>query len=146
MVTAATYTASEQTATPRLNHVGINTAKSVYNGLITLSDTILGVKIPTGATILDGYVSGTIGSATSIIKVGTTAGGNDLLSGNAGSTMSDTPTIRRFDGGSMPKQISLSDDAATRYTWVYITVNTATSQSATSSLTLVVNYVAPGSI
>lgn len=140
-----TYTASDQLAQPKANHIGINVAKAVYSSTTCLSasDVILMVKIPFNATIIDGYVSGTIDSAGSTIKCGYQGSDAALMSTH---TVSATSVLWRFDAVTMPVAIGGSDDAQPRYKYVIITVVATASVTASSSLTVVVEYAVQGAI
>lgn len=134
---ATTFTASSQSATPRRVHVGAFPVRATYtaNGTtISTSDIVLCMKIPTGTWVLDGYISGTAGSGASNLKVGLGSTDNNLLSLG---TLSATAGIKRFDGGTLPIKVSVSDDATTRYQYVFITHNGG-SLTATHSIQVVV--------
>lgn len=134
---ATTFTASDQTATPRKPHVGSYAIRSTYtaNGTtISTSDIVLCMKIPTGTWVTDGYISGTSGAAASNFKVGVNGTDNNLLSLG---TLSATAQIKRFDGGTLPIKVSVSDDSATRYSYVFLTLN-AGSVTVTASIQVVV--------
>lgn len=143
----ATVTASDQLAMPRASHVGPCVARATYtqNGAtLSASDIVLGVKIPNGAWITDGYISGNGGSSALILRVGVQSGANTTLLSLG--TLSATEQMVRFNGGSLPFKVSLSDDAALQYSYVYLTVNTIASPTATGSIQLLVRYAMPGAI
>lgn len=141
----ASLTASSATAPVRLSETGINVAKATYTAggaTTSLSDTILFVKVPHGATIIDGYLSGHAGSGAVIFEVGVQGTDNNL---GSALTLSATAGKKDFNGGSMPVRVSLSDDAYPQWTYVFATV-AGGSVTTTASLQLVVTYVAPGAI
>lgn len=138
----ATFTASDQLATPRAVHAGLNVVRATYtqNGAtLSTSDIILAVRVPHGALVIDGYISGTSGAAATILKAGITGADNALLSLG---TLSATAQVRRFDGGSLPLRISLSDDAVPQWTWAFLTMNSG-SLTVTGSIQFVIEYVMP---
>lgn len=141
----ATFTMSDQNAVPRSVHVGSNFAKGVYTagGTLTASDIILGVKVPHGAEIVGGYISGHVDNAACVLKVGVSGADTALLSAG---TLSATAQLTRFNGGSLPRKISLSDDANPQWQHVFLTVNSGGTDTATASIVLVVEYVMPGAI
>lgn len=141
----ATVTGSFATATPRLSYEGVTVARGQYTaGGVTasVSDTILLVKVPNGATIIDGYLTGTTGSDSLIFEVGVAGTDNNLA---AGLTLSATAQLARFNAGGLPVKVSLSDDAVPQWAWVFATVASG-SATATASINLVVKYAAPGAI
>jgi len=142
----ATVTCSDQLATPRASHIGEIVARGTYTqsgATMSASDIVLAVKVPNGAMILDGYISGTSGAAATIFKAGVQSGTETQLLSLG--TLSATAQLTRFNGGSLPFKVSLSDDANPQYTWVYLTCN-ATSATVTGSIQVVVRYAMPGAI
>ena len=143
----ATYTASSQTATPRVTHTGtINAYGTHTNGAsfsTSVSDQILMVKIPDRAWILDGYIAGTIGNVASTVKVGTAADDDCCITV---ASLSATSQMTRFNSAVLPFQVSLSDDAEPKWTWLRVEYITAPSSCITSSTKLVVKYAMPGAI
>lgn len=142
----ASITGTFATATPRLSVEGVTVARGQYTAggaTVSVSDTYLMVKVPNGATIIDGYISGTVGTAATIFEVG--VGGTDNNIG-AAMTLSATAQLVRFNAGGLPVKVSLSDDAVPQWAWVGVTVASSASVCATASINLVVNYVAPGNI
>jgi hypothetical protein len=140
----ATLTASSQTATPKAFHGGLTTARCTFTlnasgatGSTTLSDVVLLVKVPNGAVIVDGFISGTAGSSAHVVKVGTAADGAALT---AAATLSATAQRNDFDGGSMPFKVSLSDDVVPQWTWVKAETVTVGSTTQTVSIQAVVVY------
>lgn len=141
----ATVTGSFATANPRLAYEGVTTARGQYtaNGVtVSVSDTILMVKVPNGATIIDGYISGTAGSGGIVFEIGVAGTDNNLA---AALTLSATAQLVRFNAGGLPVKVSLSDDAVPQWSWVFATVASG-SACVTASINLVVNYAAPGAI
>lgn len=139
----ATVTASDQLATPRAVHAGVNAVRTTYtqNGAtLSASDIILVAKIPNGALVLDGYMSGTSGAAATILKLGIQSGTETQFI--ATGTLSATAQLQRFIGGALPFKVSLSDDANPQYTWVYATMNSG-SATVTGSIQFVVSYLMP---
>lgn len=137
---ATTYTCSDQAAQPRANHVGVNAVRATRTSTTTLSvsDIVFAVKVPSGATIIDGYIKGTIDNAATIVKVGTGGvGGTDSNLLSAG-TLSATSQMKRFDA--VPFRVSVSDDAQPSWAWVYVTINTNASLTVSSSFDVVVEY------
>ena len=145
----ATITGTFATATPRLNWEGLTVARGLYQAsgaTVSVSDTYLAVKVPNGATIVDGYIGGTVGTAATVFKVGTI--GANQADNACGSTMtlSATAQLVRFNSAQLPYRVSLSDDAVPQWAWVGITVNSSVSVCATASINLVVTYAANGAI
>lgn len=140
-----TYTASDQLAVPRAVHAGVNSVRAAYNSstCLSVSDILFLAKIPNGATIIDGYLSGTIDSAGSTVKVGIVSAGSSSADNNllTAVTLSTTSVLQRFNAGTLPVRVSLSDDATLQWAWAFMTVITAASITATSSLQFVINYV-----
>lgn len=142
----ASITGTFATAAPRLAVDGVTVARGQYtaNGVtVSVSDTYLMVKVPNGATIIDGYISGTHGSTAGIFKVGVIGVADNNL--GATMTLSATAQLVRFNGGELPVKISMSDDAVPQWRWVGLTFASGTS-TATASIQLVVSYLAPGCI
>lgn len=140
----ATLTASSQTATPKAFHSGLTSARCTFTlnasgatGSTTASDVILLVKVPNGAVIVDGFISGFGGSAAHIVKVGTAADDDALT---AAATLSATVQRNDFDGGSMPFKVSLSDDVVPQWTWVKAETVSVGSSTQTVSIQAVVIY------
>lgn len=143
---ALTYTATSTTAA-RLNERGVTIATAIYNhnGATSLSasDIIFMVKVPTGVVILDGYMAGTAGGDAMLFDVGIIpggSGGTTLTDNNlaAALTLSETSQMKRFNAGTLPLRISVSDDQVP-YNWVQLTRTSGTS-TATASITLVIEY------
>ena len=141
-----TYTMSDQLAIPRLSETGITVARATRTSIVTLSasDIILGVKIPSGVFIIDGYISGTVDNTATVFKVGV----QGLTDNNLGTllTLSTTAGLKRFDGASLPVQLSMSDDNVLQYSYVTLTVNSSASLTQSSSINLVVEYARKGAI
>lgn len=141
---ATTRTASSQFAAPRASHEGLTVAKATITvaGTVSASEVILAIKIPHGATVLDGYISGMCNEGAHVWKVGTAA--DDDFAG-ALLTLSATAQMKRFDGGSMPFKVSLSDDANPQWTWLKLE-KVSGSATTTASIQVVVNYAMPGAV
>jgi len=140
----ATVTGNFSTATPRLAYEGVTVARGQYvaNGVtVSASDTYLMVKVPNGATIIDGYIAGTHGAASFLFKAGIV--GDEAALG-LGMTLSATAQLQRFNR-TLPYKVSLSDDAVPQWAWVTVTP-TSRSVCVTASINLVVTYAAPGAI
>lgn len=144
---ALTYTATDRPEPPRLVHISDTFARAAYlhNGGTSLSgsDLIYMCKIPTGVYILDGYITGTTGSTANIFKVGISGGGGSETTLAAALTLGATASMKRFDGSALPYKVSVSDDAANRFVWAYLTHTSGTSTN-TANITLVVNYAPIG--
>ena len=141
----ATVTGTFATATPRLSHEGVTVARGQYTAggvTVSVSDTILMVKVPNGATIIDGYIGGTAGSGAIVFEIGVAGTDNNLASAL---TLSATAQVARFNAGGLPVKVSLSDDAVPQWTWVMATVASG-SACTTASINLVVSYTGPGNI
>lgn len=147
---ATTVTASDQLATPRQSHVGVQTARAVYSTTTTISvsDVILFAKIPFNAVVIDGYVTGHYDSAACRLKAGylgvNGAGVGSETAFIAELSLSSTASLTRFTNAALPTNIAGSDDAMPRYKYATITLIAATSLTGTASITMVVNYVMPG--
>ena len=146
----ASVTGTFANASPRLAYEGVTVARGQYtaNGVtVSVSDSYLMVKVPNGATVIDGYISGTHGSAAASFQVGINNAGtfadNNLLSLG---TLSATAQLLRFDGGSLPLKVSLSDDAVPQWAWAVVTVAASASVCVTASINLVIKYAAPGAV
>jgi len=143
----ASITGTFATATPRLGVEGVTVARGQYTAggaTVSVSDTYLMVKVPNGATIIDGYISGTVGTAATLFEIGVIGTADNNL--GAGMTLSATAQLVRFNAGGLPVKVSLSDDAVPQWAWVGLTVASSASVCATASINLVVKYVAPGNI
>lgn len=142
----ATLTGTFANATPRLSYEGGTFARGEYvaNGrTVSASDTYLMVKVPNGATIIDGYISGTAGNTATVFEVGVMGVDNNIA---ALLTLSATAEVRRFNAGGLPLRVSLSDDAVPQWSWMFVTVASTGSATNTASIQLVVEYAAPGAI
>lgn len=151
---ALTFTASDQLAQPRSNPDGLNVARVSYVGLavsLSVSDVILMVKLPEGAVIIDGYLSGKVGAVASmIIKAGIlpgTATDDDFIANGAvingtasTTTLSGTTKLIRFDGNAGLPYVLPAIAAATYPKYTYATV-TMVSGSSTGSVSLQMTVV-----
>lgn len=143
----STFTASSQTATPRVIHTGVIPAYGTFtlNGTqsTSTSDLMLMVRIPDRAWILNGYVTGTIGNVGSTIKVGTSADDDCCI---ATGSISLTSQMNRFNSGVLPFQVSLSDDLEPKWTWLRAEMVTSPSSCLTMSVKVFVEYAMPGAV
>lgn len=147
----ASITGTFATANPRLSYEGVTVARGQYtaNGVtVSVSDSYLMVKVPNGATIVDGYITGTHGASACLFQIGVKNDANTFVDNNLGDslTLSATSQLVRFNAGTLPVKVSLSDDAMPQWTWVVATVQTSGSVCVTASINLVVKYTAPGNI
>jgi hypothetical protein len=142
-----TFTASSQSATPRVNHTGVIPATASFHlnaaQSTSVSDLILLVKIPDRAFITNGYVSGTIGNVASAVKIGTSADDDACL---VLGTLSLTSQRTNFNATTLPFQVSLSDDAEPKWTWLRAEFVTSPSSCLTMSVRVYVEYSMPGAI
>lgn len=141
---ATTYTASSQTATPRTLHVGLIPAfGTVTNNTIsyTASDVILLVKIPDRAIITGGFLTGTIGNVGTTVKVGTSADDDACL---VTGSLSLTSQRNNFSAVTLPFQVSLSDDAEPKWTWLRAELVNGPSSCISFSIKCYVEYCMPG--
>lgn len=138
-----TFTATTLPDQPRNSPDGTNIAwaKYVATATLSVSDVIQMLKIPEGATIIDGYVSGKCGATSSlIIKVGIGAAAttdDDLVSAV---TISATTKLTRFDGSAgLPYQNpAIAATTYPKFNWLTIT---GVSGSVTGSISLQVSVV-----
>ena len=140
-----TFTASSQTATPRVLHTGVIPATATFTlgaaQSTTISDVILLVKIPDRAWIVNGYITGTHGALANVLKVGTLAD-DDCCTAIA--SFSSTAQRNLFNAAVLPFQVSLSDDAEPKWTWLRAERVVQASSSLTESYRVYVEYVMPG--
>ncbi len=133
---------------PRVISDGINimTAKYVATATtLAVSDIIAMIKVPEGATIVDGYISGKVSSTTAlatVLKVGfgfATATDDDLL---ATATVSSTTQLTRFAGSSGLPYLTPTIAAATypKYNWLTVTCISG-STTASVSLQVCITYL-----
>jgi hypothetical protein len=160
-----TYTASEINAL-KAQHAGptvvrsriVITPTTSSGGTLTASSVVFMAKIPAGAILYDGYLTGgSAGSGEGTWNVGIRKGDggttfpvnplSDLsISDNslvAAGTLS-TGSILRFSSaarGTLPYQVSCSDGEAQQYHWIVVTAVTG-SGTATVSLNLICQYLA----
>lgn len=143
---AATYTASDQTATPRLNHEGVTVARATFTlaaaGSLSASDVIFLVKVPNQTWILDAYVAGTAGGDAQLFQLGTAADEDGV---GINLTFSETAALKRANASTLPFKVSLSDSARPQWTWLRLTRTSGTS-TATMSVNVVVMYAADGAV
>ena len=143
-----TFTATTLIDQPRVISDGINimTAKYVATATtLSVSDIIAMIKVPEGATIVDGYISGKVSSTTAlatIVKVGignAATTDDDFL---AAATLSSTTKMIRFDGSSGLPYATPAIAAATypKYNWLTVTCVSA-STTASVSLQVSVTYL-----
>lgn len=141
---AQTFTATTTPDQPRNLDFGLNIATAKYVAPATslsLSDVIQMIRLPEGATVVDGYVSGKCGATTSlVIKVGVgAAGANDAVFVSS-VTISATTKLTRFDGNAGLPYLTPTIAAATypKYNWLTIT---GVSGSVTASISLQVSVI-----
>lgn len=143
----STFTASSQTAVPRVVHTGTIPAYATFslNGAqsTSVSDMMLMVRIPDRAWIVNGYITGTIGNVGTTVKVGTTAD-DDCCIANA--SISLTSQMNRFNSPVLPFQVSISDDAEPKWTWLRAECVTSPSSCLTMSVKVYVEYAMPGAV
>jgi hypothetical protein len=141
---ALTFTATTLPDQPRVLSDGgpvIQTAKYVATATLSASDVIQMIRLPEGARVIDGYLSGKVGGTTSLlVKVGLVAA--SATDGNLISaiTLSGTTKLTRFDGGSGLPVASPAILAATypKYNWLVLT---GVSGSFTGSVSVQVTVI-----
>lgn len=142
-----TFTASVQSAPPRVNHTGIIPAYATFTNNASFStstsDMLLMVRVPDRAWIIGGYITGTIGNVASNVKVGTSADDDCCI---AVASLSATSQQTRFNSAILPFQVSLSDDAEPKWTWLRAEFVTSPSSCLTMSVKVYVEYAMPGAI
>lgn len=143
-----TFTATTTPDQPRNISDGINIATAKYVAVSTtlsVSDVIQMIRLPEGATVIDGYISGKVSSTTAlatIVKVGignAAATDDDFL---ATATLSSTTKMIRFDGSSGLPYATPAIAAATypKYNWLTVTCVSA-SATASVSIQVTVTYL-----
>ena len=145
---AVTFTAVEVNQTRRLS-VGPNV---VYSRLaqdnMSVSDIVFLAKIPNHATVIDGYLAVRgVGITAGFWKLGVQGTLVDAISGatitadtlHAGASLTASG-MARFTTSFLPFKYSISDDAATQFTWLQGTFS-AGSGTATQSLMFVMTYL-----
>lgn len=142
-----TFTASVQSAPPRVVHTGVIPAYGTFtNGAsfsTSTSDMLLMVRIPDRAWIIGGYIAGTVSSVGATVKVGTSADDDCCI---AVASLSATSQQTRFNSAVLPFQVSLSDDAEPKWTWLRVEYVTSPSSCLTMSTKVYVEYAMPGAI
>lgn len=154
---ARTYTASEVNAL-KANHVGLNVVRSRFDlittgATLTTSDLILLARIPNKATVYEWRLAGGCGAAasTGTWKLGVTPTiVNPINSGasltddslHAGMSLTTAALFSSYGAGAVniPFKVSLSDDAAQQFVWIFATTNSG-SNTGTTSLQFDVKYV-----
>jgi hypothetical protein len=160
-----TYTASEINAL-KAQHAGptvvrsriVITPTTSSGGTLTASSVVFMAKIPAGAILYDGYLTGgSAGSGEGTWNVGIRKGDGGTtfpvnpiselsISDNslvAAGTLS-TGSILRFSSaarGTLPYQVSCSDGDANQFHWIVVTAVLG-SGTATVSLNLIAHYLA----
>jgi hypothetical protein len=160
-----TYTASEINAL-KTQHAGptvvrsriVITPTTSSGGTLTASSVVFMARIPAGAILYDGYVTGgSAGSGEGTWNVGIRSGdGSTTYPVNpiSGLSISDnslvaagtlsTGSILRFSSaarGTLPYQVSCSDGDPYQYHWITVTAVLG-SGTATVSLNLIAHYLA----
>lgn len=147
-----TFTATTLIDQPRVISDGVNimTAKYVaVTATLSVSDIIAMIKIPEGAVIIDGYVSGKSSTTTNLaqmIKVGigfAAATDDDLV---ALTTISGTTKLTRFDGsGGLPYSTpAIAAGTFPKFNWLTVTCVSSASTTASVSLQVSVTYLTGG--
>lgn len=146
-----TFTATTYPEQPRNLPDGLNIATARYVATTTtlsVSDVIQMLRIPEGATIVDGYISGKVSSTTAlatVVKVGlgnAVATDDDFL---AAATLSSTTKLVRFDGSSGLPYALPAIAAATYPKWTWLTVTcVSASTTASVSIQVCVTYLTGG--
>lgn len=135
---------------PKAVHVGVNVGRASYiaqTTTLSVSDVIQMVKLPEGAVVIDGYISGKIGAVASCtVKAGigvAAATDGDLLA--SPKTLSATSTLWRFDGNKGLPYSTPTIAAATYPKYNYATITcSGGSVTASISLQMTVLYVVTG--
>ena len=142
---ALTFTATLTPSQPRDLADGINIATAKYinlTGSLSASDVVLMLKLPEGATIIDGYLSGKIGGVAScVVKMGiggAAATDDDLI---AAVTLSATTKLTRLDGtAGLPYQTpAIAAATYPKYNWLTVT-GASGSFTASISIQVAVTY------
>lgn len=135
----ATLTAAAAAASfvPAYNEKGKFSRAFSYSSSATVSaaDVILMGKVPSGVTVVDGYVSVTSGGDAVAASVGI----DGSLSAFFASATLAGDTVNRFAKG-IPYTVSVSDDATTRYELLKVAVDGDITTSFT--IKLVVDFAA----
>lgn len=143
----STFTASSQTATPRVVHTGVIPAYATFTNGATFStstsDLLFMVRIPDRAWITNGYLCGTHPSVAALVKVGTAADEDCCL---VAGTLSATSQRQNFNAATLPFQVSLSDDVEPKWTWLRAEFVTSPSSCLTLSVKVYVEYSMPGAM
>jgi hypothetical protein len=148
----ATLTADAATAAnqPKLSVVGPVVRVFDYYKTTTLSagDVVLldsFARVPHGATIVDCKLSGNTKDGTIImvpfIRVGSTDTTMGSLTLSAAGRIASVVHSSAADSAHIPFTISVSDDAATRYATVGITIGTTASHTGSTSVSVLLTYV-----
>lgn len=130
-----TSTAAAATGVVRANETGVTSITATFNDATEISPsatTILMVKVPHGATIIDVIGSVSSGAATCPFDLGIQ--GNLSAFATAGTI---TSVLRATKG--IPYDVSVSDDAANQFIYVTATVTPGTATSAVE-VKLTCNY------
>lgn len=133
----ATLTASAagSGAQPRAVHVNETTVAVTFSltAAASAGDVLWMTKIPVGVRVTTAKLNANAGSGN-VFPITTAIGGTTLGSVTAASGLTDY-------GASLPLDISVSDDAVTRYALATITVGTITSATATGSISLTLGWL-----
>lgn len=128
-----TSTAAASTGPVRAIHAGVNSVTATFNDSTQISvseTTILMVKVPNGATILDVIGSVSSGAATCpfIMGINDPTDGGDTSSSLFATGGTITSVLRATKG--IPYDVSVSDDAAVQYQYVTMAVTPGTATTA----------------
>ena len=132
-----TSTAAAATGVVRANETGVTSITATFNDATAISPsatTILMIKVPHGATIIDVFGTVSSGAATCPFDLGV----QGSLSAFAGpGTLGGT--VNRATKG-IPYDVSLSDDAANQFVYITATVTPGTATTAVE-VKVTCNYV-----
>jgi hypothetical protein len=149
--TTWTYTANMAEA-PRAIHAGVNALTFSFNSggskIGTTSDVILLGKIPNGATVVEGWITGNTASTAQKWQLSAvhpddfTKSGGTLLLGDASGTMTVVTGVVRFNL-IQAKRVSLSADVTTAHAVLYLNCLAGT-ETVSVSLQGCIMYVCDG--
>jgi hypothetical protein len=149
--TTWTYTANMAEA-PRAIHAGVNALTFSFNSggskIGTTSDVILLGKIPNGATVVEGWITGNTAATAQKWQLSAvhpddfTKSGGTLLLGDASGTMTVVTGVVRFNL-IQAKRVSLSADVTTAHAVLYLNCLAGT-ETVSVSLQGCIMYVCDG--
>ncbi len=149
--TTWTYTANMAEA-PRAIQAGVNALTFSFNSggskIGTTSDVILLGKIPNGATVVEGWITGNTASTAQKWQLSAvhpddfTKSGGTLLLGDASGTMTVVTGVVRFNL-IQAKRVSLSADVTTAHAVLYLNCLAGT-ETVSVSLQGCIMYVCDG--